>query len=102
MKLIWKIYYGDGSSFSNLDGEPSLAPGLNVQIIRINNGTLHSKDYYLYHKDNGWFGVMGEISCLDQIINTSKIVTVKAGRTIGNQEFHDLLLTATYDEAFED
>ena len=29
----WGIYYGDGTTFSNEDGGPEVAPPLNVQVI---------------------------------------------------------------------
>ncbi len=37
----WRIYYGDGSTFSDRDGSPYDAPGGNVQVIccEYDNGT---------------------------------------------------------------
>ena len=33
MKMRWKIWYGDGSTFSDIDGSPYDAPRLDVQVI---------------------------------------------------------------------
>ena len=33
--LAWRIYYGDGSTFSSADGAPSDAPSTNVQAIAL-------------------------------------------------------------------
>ena len=31
--MKWRIYYGDGSTYSNEDGPPENAPGVGVQVI---------------------------------------------------------------------
>ena len=56
--MDWKVYYGDGSTFSSDDGEPREAPPHGVQVIveRVGERTMqHSLgDYY------GWDGVQWE------------------------------------------
>ena len=62
MTLEWKILYGDGSTFSNLDGEPWEAPKENVQAVfrkeEITGVTTEPSDagYWIW-KDDCWFGV---------------------------------------------
>jgi hypothetical protein len=58
MSLQWKIYYGDGTTFSNEDGGPEDAPADNVQVIGQRNSTvgrevLCEKDFYVF-EDNTW------------------------------------------------
>jgi hypothetical protein len=57
----WKIYYEDGTTFSDRDGKPKEAPGWGVQTIvqpHVESGRylLPPYDYYLY-RDGRWIGV---------------------------------------------
>ena len=59
--MKWKIYYEDGTTFSDQDGKPKDAPGWGVQTIvqpHIESGRylLPPYDYYLY-RDSRWIGV---------------------------------------------
>ena len=60
---MWKIFYDDGSIFSNRDGNPEEAPCRGVQIItqsneRVGRAVIRSSDYYVYsEKMGGWEGV---------------------------------------------
>lgn len=65
--LKWRIYYGDGSTYSNRDGSAFDAPAENVQVIAIaldtekGWGLVHGGesdrgcDVYFY-RDDSWFG----------------------------------------------
>ena len=63
--LEWRIYYGDGSTFSNEDGEPQFAPAMNVQVIVVKDtaDTINNvgrrlwfgRDYYWWD-DGEWIG----------------------------------------------
>ena len=59
--MKWKIYYGDGTTFSSEDGPPELAPATNIQCI-IERDERHGRlvlsrfDFYI-HKKDGWYGV---------------------------------------------
>ena len=58
----WKIFYGDGSTFSDLDGSPENAPGVNVQVIIqtskdhgrevIKGGNQWRDDYYWWDNES--------------------------------------------------
>jgi len=59
--MDWKIYYGDGTTFSRNDGDPGEAPARDVQVIaqssREHGWTAWSgRDYYIW-RDGQWFGV---------------------------------------------
>ena len=60
---MWKIFYDDGSVFSNKDGSPEEAPCRGIQIItqsneRVGRSVARSSDYYIYsEKMGGWEGV---------------------------------------------
>lgn len=61
--LQWRIWYADGSTFSNLEGEPWEAPANRVLLIRqrdpqATGGTsrVQGKDYYLW-KNGKWLEV---------------------------------------------
>jgi hypothetical protein len=62
MPLLWRIYYGDGSTYSNEDGSPFAAPPDNVQAVvyvdkehgRIINAM---RDFYWWvEAENEWWG----------------------------------------------
>lgn len=59
--MLWRIYYADNSTFSNLDGKPEDAPPVGVICILQNPPNhgwmlLRDKDYYLRLDDSEWVG----------------------------------------------
>jgi hypothetical protein len=60
MELEWRVFYGDGSTFDNLQGSPFDAPRLDVQVIVQKNDTvgwkiLNGHDYFYFDpKRDGW------------------------------------------------
>ena len=61
---MWRIYYGDGSTFSDEDGSPFDAPRTGVQVIAYTNPStgkidrLSQADFYYYEPectDWGWW-----------------------------------------------
>lgn len=58
-KPAWRIYYGDGSTYSDLDGPVENAPGWGVQIIRYRQkcgtpATVASCDCYCWQDGQWW------------------------------------------------
>lgn len=56
----WRIYYGDGSTFSDEDGHPRNAPGENVAVIVrrhevVGRALCARRDFYAFH-DGEWYG----------------------------------------------
>ena len=61
--MKWVVYYGDGSTYSNEDGEPEEAPGGNVQAVVQEDATIgravhHGDDFYVFSEEyGGWRGM---------------------------------------------
>lgn len=58
-QLVWRIYYADGSIFSNLDGLPEDAPPTGVicikQLSAENRWELQAiSDYYIWNGKEWW------------------------------------------------
>lgn len=115
IEQAWKVHYGDGSSFSNRDGDPSTSPGLNVQVIaqpnqEVGRELLCRKDYYWF-ESGSWYG--GDISGLWQYLRIARVDftinifelfeqlkssgLVKFGTTIPNDRFQEVYHLARDD-----
>ena len=63
--MLWKIYYDDGSAFSDLDGAPTQAPARGVQVVvnrpdretfvEVGAVLLWRHDYYWF-ENGSWYG----------------------------------------------
>lgn len=95
--MKWKIYYGDGTTFSSEDGPPELAPATNIQCI-IERDERHGRlvlsrfDFYI-HKKDGWYGV-DQFGLFDYLM---EIGLLKAGRTINNELYGEIIAAASND-----
>lgn len=102
--MKWRIYYTDGSTFSDEDGTPSQAPGQGALVITMANlatgrDILHLADYYV-HKGGRWYGV-DLFGLLDHVLNLfDEIDGVIAGRTVSDQAFRAAYEHAKHDPAF--
>lgn len=89
--MRWAIFYGDGSTFTDEDGNPDEAPSLNIQAIAFEDPlTGHTvasgKDFYWFD-NNRWIG--GDVFGLwDYLQRTG---AVKFGRTISDSEYGRIL-----------
>lgn len=103
--VAWRIYYGDGTTFSNAEGDPSGAPRLNVQAIvqaDVHNGwgIERTRDYYTWQEDQKrWRGV-DIFGLFDYLFVTSKQPIVLAGRTIPDHEYNQIYQRAKADRDF--
>ena len=118
--MSWKIFYGDGNTFSDRDGSPRDAPATNVQVIsqsHIESGHYMQvqRDYYIYWtEDNRWTGVdlagvmdflveLGLMTWGDEIdsgIIIQRAISsglVKLGRTLGRERFYEIYRIADSD-----
>ena len=116
----WKMFYGDGGTFSDQDGSPKDAPIANVQAIaqdHIESGRYMQveRDYYIYWSDRKrWVGVdlagvmdwsvehglMAWGDEIDSAVVIQRAVNtglVKLGRTIGREDFYDIYRIADSD-----
>lgn len=101
----WRIWYGDGSSWSDLDGPPELAPAFNVQLVvsRLDNGQRGiqmGKEWYWWVSGMPYSGT---VECLhDHLMSdTARAVHgVKKARSVTDQQFRALVEQATTDPEF--
>jgi hypothetical protein len=83
--IRWKIYYGDGTTFSNRDGLPENAPALNVQAVTC--------------CPEVWMG--GDIFGLFDYLSQSGKKIVKFGRMVSNVEYTEAVNFARNDPYFD-
>ncbi len=118
--MTWKIFYGDGNTFSDLDGNPEDAPIANVQVIaqpHIESGRYMQvqRDYYIYWPAvKRWVGVdlagvvdflvvLGLMAWGDEIDSGAVIQRaastglVKFGRTLERERFYEIYRIADKD-----
>lgn len=97
----WKLYYGDGSTFSDEDGPPEQAPGCNVMCVawydEDNRRRLaHSADYYWFDPTCGrWVG--SDLFGLWDYLARPGLKTVKFGRMIGDLQYRAVMSKAMND-----
>jgi len=106
MMLSWRIYYGDGSTFDNKQGDPSRCSNINVQAIVVKddingNSIWYGFDFYLYNRAGGWIGVKDVAALLDHLLNAfDELAVVKQGRTIGDELWRTIFHRAMHDQDF--
>lgn len=104
--MNWKIYYSDGSTFSDQDGTPWIAPARDVQVIVIDDRdhgwmTQAGDDYYVWD-DRGdgarWWGV-DNFGMYDYLIDPG-YKRVLTGRRIPRDQFNEIFKRASNDPDF--
>ena len=100
IKPNWKIFYGDGETFSENDGPIQDAPAWNVQVIVVRDEAVGRfldirHDYYVY-RDENWLGV-DFVGLIDYLQESG---LVKFGRTINSEQFDELYQQAKNDPDF--
>ena len=104
--MNWRIYYSDGSTFSDQDGTPWIAPARDVQVIVMESKehgwqTQALTDYYVWDvrsNEARWWGV-DLFGLYDYLIEPGH-KRVLFGRTIGKQEFNEIFKRASEDVDF--
>jgi hypothetical protein len=106
--IQWRIYYDDGSTFSNGDGEPEDAPGMGVVFIVCASDAYGRRimcgwDFYYYRPDAPdvkWWGC-NTIGLIDNLANKPRqTLAVKVGRTVSDFEYQTLKRQAEQDPDF--
>lgn len=101
--LEWRIYYDDGSTFSNAEGAPHEAPALGVQMILqadpvVGRQVITGKDFYYFDlgawMSADWFGLW------DYLCRPGAEKTVRFGRNMRSQDYHALMGRAVKDPDF--
>lgn len=98
--IKWKIYYGDGSTFSYKQGTPQDAPPWDVQDIIQEDpkrGLYHQHgDFYVFREQ--WSAV-DFTGLIDFLANTGG--PVKFGRTINTDRFREIRAKSDKDPDFK-
>jgi len=88
--MFWRVYYGDGTTFSNEDGFVYNVPTRNVQVI-VQHSKEHgielisSTDYYIWN-NNRWYGV-DQFGLYDYLIDPGW-KRVLFGRMLTKEEYN--------------
>jgi len=102
----YKLFYADGSVYTDEDGPPENAPARGVMVAVQADDTVglelvKGSDYYVYRPDGGgWFGV--DIFGLWDYLLDPGLKVVKFGRTINNKEYSDIIKQAMEDDYLPD
>jgi hypothetical protein len=103
--MDWRIYYGDGTTYSQADGGLADAPALDVQAIvvpddEVGRVVLTRHDYYWFESAGrpgpGWWG--GDLFGLFDFLMRSGLV--KFGRSIPTAQFREVYRRAVEDPGF--
>ena len=103
--LVWRIYYGDETTYDNHDGGVETAPPFDVQAVACkveNPAAPHvyfRNDYYWWEAEEGlWRG--GDIFGLFDYLQRPGWKKVLFGRTIRNDVYERVSSRAFHDEDF--
>ena len=94
--INWKIYYGDGSTFTNEDGGAEQAPCGRVICVAFydednRRKICHQADYYLWDGKR-WYSA--DISGFMQYMQEPGFKVVKFGREIGDLKYREIMTKA--------
>lgn len=95
----WKIFYGDGRTYS--DGPPEYAPKQNVQVIAVRDEVMgrrleSSEDFYIWTPENGGWRGANWFRLAEYLMEPgSKVVLF--GRTLSDDEYRAVFECASRD-----
>ena len=92
----WRIYYGDGTMFSNEDGPPESAPCPRVICVAFYDEDglrkiCHRADYYIWDGKR-WYSA--DINGFMQYMLEPGLKVVKFGREIGDLQYRAVMAKA--------
>lgn len=97
--MHWRVYYGDGLTYSDRDGSLYDAPRVDVQAIAIEQPPptppriIQGKDFYIWREDLGWIGCdWGGL--FDYLMLSPGPKTVLFGRAIRDDIFWEVVKRA--------
>jgi len=105
LQLTWRIYYSDGSTFDNSDGEPSEAPqwGFVCAIGYEQDGgryIMQGWDFYRWDSVSAqWWG-LDWAGVLDLLVHGIHVEGFKIGRTVPKLQWQSLMSRANRDPDF--
>lgn len=101
MDLRWKIYYVDGSTFSNKDGNPEDAIGWGVAAVVQEDDTVgvqvhHLNDFYCFAVEfGGWAGL--DYFGLAQYLARPGKKIIKLGEVMPTEKYKELIASVRED-----
>lgn len=99
--MKWRIWYDDGSTFSNEDGRPQDAPGRGlICIVQVDERTGRRRltgDYYVWMLGR-WFSV--DLFGLWDYLSKQGMKVVKFGRFASYTRYAEICRRADSDPAF--
>lgn len=106
--LTWRIYYGDGTTFSNEDGSPFNAPTRNVQGIvhhdvNVGKKIVAKKDVYWWNDVEGcWYGCADRnlIGFWDYLGEAGTAKYILIGRSISDEQYDAVIKQMINDPDF--
>ena len=99
--MRWKVYYIDGATFSNIDGEPQDAPGGGVLAVAqeddIVGAVVHQQnDFYCFDEQfGGWYGL--DVFGLTQYLMRPGFKVVKLGEVMTTETYKTLIKSLRED-----
>lgn len=99
--LKWRIYYDDGSTFSNLEGRFADAPSDGVLAVvekdpQVGYVVYHGKDYYFKIPDDGTIGMADDLGPFLRRLGVIKFGRW-AGRTTWGREWDRIVSESRRD-----
>ena len=99
--MWWRIYYADGSSFSNAQGTPFEAPRQGVVAIAQedeNTGYVihHALDYFYWEPEIGGWANTDLIGAFDHLVRAKQPLLL-IGRMMARKAYYDLLQSIARD-----
>lgn len=103
--LKWKIYYDDGSTFSNEEGEPEDAPGFGIVTIvqadpYVGRAVCDGWDFYYWvEEEQKWWG-SDWLGFIDRLTHRLPCRAVSAGRMASEEVWSRCRELAKHDPDF--
>lgn len=101
---VWKLWFHDGSTWTDLQGTGPLIPQKFIQVIRLRDSegvsTIHGSDYYWLEGGVWMHGDKADEES-HQLENAHLITCARRGYTIETAYFRKLLTLATDDPDFD-
>jgi hypothetical protein len=101
----WRIYYDDGATFDDTQGDPDAAPAFGIVCIvqpdaDVGRMVLQGWDWYYWEPDDGlWWG-SDVYGVLDRLLHRLPVVALGQGRLVASPTFRTILQRAIEDPDF--
>lgn len=106
MRVVWRIYFADGSTFDSADGAPWEAPKRGVAVILVRDGRfdrriLKMSNAYIWSPTvDRWLDQETAMDAYVRVIKEPWCVVLN-GEYQRESEFEDILIRATNDPDFK-